>query len=329
MSEKWIALAGTPDLPIVEGPVREAAQGVASVHVVPVPYKPLSPTEEEQVVGMLRGAGGILLRSGYVTASLLDRLPALQVVAVHGTGVDPVDVPACTERGVWVTNAPSANAVAVAELTIGLMVALLRRFSDAAHQVRQHREWDAARHTGGELGGRRLGLFGIGDIGQRVARLASAFGMSVMAHDPGLIDEQICTRGAIPASQRDVFEQADVISLHAPAIAATRHMVNAETLGWMKSSALLVNCARGALVDEVAVAAALTEGRLGGAALDVLEGEPPDPSSPVFDAPNIILTPHMAGSTHECLQTIARVAGADLVRVLSGLEPLNAVNQIR
>ena len=322
----WIALAATDDLPILEAPVVTAAEGIAEVRSVALPYKPLSPAEETHWAEQLQGAGAILLRSGYITGSLLDRLPDLKVVAVHGAGVDPVDVAACTERGVLVTNTPGANADAVTEITIGLMLALIRRIPEAAHRVKSERAWDSARHTGGERKGRVLGLVGFGQIGQRIGSIARAFGMAVIAHDPAISDEAITQQDAEPMSLEALLGAADIVSLHAPAIPATRHMINTETIAAMKSGAMIVNCARGSLVDERALAQALIDGHLGGAALDVLEGEPPDPKSPIFAAPNIILTPHMAGSTVECLRTIAETAGADMVRVLRGEAAVHPVN---
>ena len=322
----WIALAATADLPILEAPVIAAAGAAFEVRNVALPYKLLSSEEEAHWARQFQGAGGMLLRSGYVTASLLDRLPDLKIVAVHGAGVDPVDVAACTERGVLVTNTPGANADAVTEITLGLMLSLLRQIPDAAHKVKVDRTWDSARHTGGELRGRVLGLIGLGQIGQRVAMIAKAFGMRVVAHDPALSDAEMLQRGAEPMRFESVLATADILSLHAPAIPATRHMINADSISLMKSDAMIVNCARGSLIDEAALAQALNKGRLGGAALDVLEGEPPDPKSPIYEAPNIILTPHMAGSTRECLRTIAGTAGADLVRVLKGGSPAHPVN---
>jgi len=327
-STPWIALAATEQLPILEDPVLKAAGDAFEVRGVALPYKPLSAEEEAHWAGALEGAGAILLRSGYITASLLDRLPDLKVIAVHGAGVDPVDVAACTERGVLVTNTPGANADAVTEITFGLMLALLRRIPEAAHKAKAEKAWDSARHTGGELKGRVLGLIGLGQIGQRVARIADAFGMGVIAHDPALSEEEITRRGAEPMSFDGVLASADILSLHAPAIPATRHMINADAIAKMKPSAMIVNCARGSLIDEAALSQALVEGRLGGAALDVLEGEPPDPNSPIYGAPNLIVTPHMAGSTEECLRTIAGTAGTDMVRVLSGQPPLHPVNEI-
>ena len=322
----WVALAATTELPIAEAPARAALAGTAEARTVALPYRKLSDREEAHWAGALAGAAGILLRSGYVTASLLDRLPDLKVIGVHGAGVDPVDVPAATARGVWVTNAPGANADAVTELTFGLMLSFFRRIPEAAHRMRAERAWDAARHTGRELKGRTLGLVGLGQIGQRVAAIARAFGMTVVAHDPALDAAATRARGAEPVTLAALYAAADVISLHAPAIPQTRHMINAAAIAAMKPGALVVNCARGSLIDEAALGAALVDGRLGRAALDVFDGEPPDPASPIFTAPNVVMTPHMAGSTHECLATIARTAGEDIARVLRGEPPSNPVN---
>ena len=147
-----------------------------------------------------------------------------------------------------------------------------------------------------------------------------------MANDPGLTGEVIRERGAAPMALDALLAHADIVSLHAPAIPATHHMINAQSIAGMKADAIVINCARGSLVNENDLANALIEGRLGGAALDVLDGEPPDPRSPIFNAPNVVLTPHMAGSTHECLATIARMAGEDIARVLSGQAAKHAVN---
>ena len=325
-SAPWVALAATEELPIVEAPVRAAVGDVAQVRTIALPYKPLEQREVMHWAKQLQGAAGLLLRSGYVTRELLEQLPDLRVIGVHGTGVDPVDVAACTERGVVVTNTPGANADAVTELTLALMIDVLRRVPQSAHATQHGRAWDAARHTGGELKGRTLGLVGYGAIGRRVGTIAKAFGMSVIASDPGLTDDEIRTRGAEPATFDALLGAADVVSLHAPAIPATHHLINAKTIAGMKPTAIIINCARGSLINENDLAAALSEGRLGGAALDVLDGEPPDPNSPIFNAPNIILTPHMAGSTHECLATIARMAGEDIARVLRGEPAQHPVN---
>jgi D-3-phosphoglycerate dehydrogenase len=328
MADAWVALTGIADLPIAEAPARKALEGVAEAKVIGLPYKPLDAAEEAHWAEALQGAGGILLRSGYITASLLDRLPDLKIVAVHGAGVDPVDIEACTARGVQVTNAPGANANAVAELVFGLMLAHVRQIPASAHKAMADKAWDAARHTGGELRGRTLGLVGFGQIGKRVASIADAFGMTVAASDPAVSDADMQASGVQPMALNDLLAASDIISLHAPAIRATRHLINADSIKLMKPDACLINCARGALVDEVALAEALRAGRLGGAALDVLEGEPPDPASPVYGAPNLLLTPHMAGSTFECLDAIAATTAADIARVLKGETPVHPVNEV-
>lgn len=322
-----VAVTSTDDFPVAMAPVRAALEGIAEVRIVPLPFSPLTNAEEAEFARELQGVRGILLRPGYITASLLDRLPDLCMVSVHGAGVDQVDVAACTERGVLVTNAPGANADSVAELTIGLMLSLARRIPAASRRVREEKVWGEARYTGGELKGKTLGLVGIGQIGERVARIARAFGMKVIAHDPALTAAKIREKGARRVKLDALLAESDYISLHAPHIPATHHLIGAEALEKVKRGAFLVNCARGPLVDEKALAAALKDGRLGGAALDVLEGEPPDPASPIFGAPNLVLTPHMAGSTAECLENIARVAGEDLARVMQGKRPKFPVNR--
>ncbi len=323
----WVAVTSTDEMPVTLAPVRAALRGVAPVRVVGLPFRPLDSAETRHFARELSGAFGMLLRPGYVTSELLELLPALQVVAVHGAGVDQVDVEACTARGVLVTNAPGANAVAVAELTIALMLNLARRVPESAARVRAEGAWGEARHTGIELRGRTLGLVGLGQIGRRVGEIAAAIGMTVVAYDPGLEAREIRSRGARPVGFEALLAEADVISLHAPHIPQTERLMNRAAFAKMKKGALLVNAARGPLIDEKALARALRSGRVGGAALDVLDGEPPDPESPLFAAPNVLVTPHMAGSTVECLAAIAATAGADIARVLGGKAARFPVNR--
>ncbi len=323
----WVAVTATEDFPVAMAEVRSALKGIAPLRVVALPFRPLVDGEEQRFADALAGAAGILLRPGYITASLLDRLADLRIVAVHGAGVDQVDVEACTARGVLVTNAPGANADAVAEITIGLMLSLARRIPESAARVRDERVWGEARHTGTELRGKTLGLVGLGQIGVRVTRIADAFGMKVCAHDPALSRAEIRERGARPMTLDALLAASDFVSLHAPHVPETHHLIGRRAISRMKKGAFLVNAARGPLVDETALARALASGKLAGAALDVLEGEPPDPKSPIFDAPNIILTPHMAGSTDECLETIARTAAQDIARVIGGKRAKHPVNK--
>lgn len=325
-NKPWVALAVNPDLPISEGPVQNALQGIADYKAIEIPYKKLSTTEEQKCATLLQGASGLLLRSGYMTETLIAQLPSLKVIGVHGTGVDPVDVAASSKQGITVTNTPGANADAVTELSFALMISLLRRIPESARLAMHDKLWDEARFTGGELRGKTLGMVGFGQIGQRVAKIATAFGMRVVASDPQIDAATMKSFGAESGTLKTVLTTADIISLHAPAVPATMNLINRQSINSMKKGALLINCARGALVDEIAVAEALHSGQLGGAALDVLQGEPPNPQSPIFDAPNFLLTPHMAGSTYECLDTVAQMAATDIANVLAGRAPLYAVN---
>lgn len=326
-NQYWVAVTATDDFPVNLVPVREVLKGVAPIRIVALPFSPLSPTQEKKFAKQLQGAAGMLLRPGYITPDLLDLLPDLRIIAVHGAGVDQVNVEACSERNVLVTNAPGANADSVAELAIGLMLSLVRRIPQSAARVRTERVWGEARHTGSELKGKTLGLVGFGQIGTRVTRIAKAFGMRVCAHDPGVTAKDIRLRGARPMKLEALLATSDIVSLHAPHLPSTHHLINRSSIARMKKGALLVNTARGPLIDETALTRALKNGRLGGAALDVLEGEPPDPKSLILDAPNLIVTPHCAGSTNECLAAIARTAAHDIARVLGGKRAKFPVNR--
>ena len=326
---RWVAVTATDDFPVSMKPVREALRGVAPVQTVPLPFSPIGAAQEKKFAKLFQGAAGMLLRPGYITPTLLDQLPDLKIVAVHGAGVDQVDVEACTARGVLVTNAPGANADSVAELTLGLMISLARRVAHSAWRVHHEKVWGEARHTGSELIGKTLGLVAVGQIGSRVARLCQAFGMKVCAYDPGVPAKEMRVIGVRPMKLDALLGVSDYVSLHAPHIPETHHLINRKAIAKMKKGAFLINAARGPLVDEAALAHALRSGKLGGAALDVLEGEPPDPKSPIFDAPNILLTPHMAGSTRECLDRIAGTAATDIARMLQGKRPKHRLNRPR
>lgn len=324
---RWVAVTATDDFPVAMNPVREALRGIAPIRTVPLPFSPISAAKEKQFAKQFQGAAGILLRPGYITPTLLEQLPDLQIVAVHGAGVDQVDVDACTDHGVLVTNAPGANADSVAELTLGLMIGLARQIPQSAWRVHNEKVWGEARHTGSELRGKTLGLVAVGQIGRRVALLCKAFGMKVCAYDPGLTAKEMRALGVRPVKLDALLAESDYVSLHAPHLPETHHLIDRKAIAKMKKGAFLVNVARGPLVDEAAMAMALKSGKLSGAALDVLEGEPPDPKIPIFDAPNILLTPHMAGSTGECLERIAGTAATEIARVLQGKRPRYRLNR--
>jgi len=263
-----------------------------------------------------------------VTATLMDAAPRLAVVGRAGVGVDNIDVPAATARGIYVVNAPLGNIVAAAEHTIAIALALLRRVADADRSVRAG-EWTRSKFIGRELRGKTLGLVGIGRVGSEVARRAAAFEMRVIAHDPFATEASARAAGAQLVELADLLATADVISLHTPLTEKTRNLINAETLARMKKSAVLVNCSRGEVVDIAALASALQAGTIGGAALDVFAPEPLAADSPIRGAPHTVLTPHIAGSTSEAQVNVAVDVVQQILDVLDGRPARYAVNAPR
>lgn len=240
-----------------------------------------------------------------VTAELLSRAPHLRLVARAGTGVDTIDVVAATRRGVAVMNTPGANTVSAAEHTLGMLLALVRHIPWAAEAMREG-EWDRKRFEGRELRGKTIGIVGLGRIGGHVAQLAKAFGMTVVAHDPFLSAEHAAEMQVRVLPLEQLLATADVITLHVALTDATHHLINAERLRLMKPTALLVNTARGELIDEAALAEAVRERRIAGAAIDVFAVEPLPADSPLRQLDRVILTPHLAASTAEAQERVAQ-----------------------
>lgn len=254
----------------------------------------------------LERAHGLIVRSATkVGEDLLDAAPMLQVIGRAGVGVDNIDLTAATRSGVAVMNAPAGNTVSAAELTLALILSMVRRVAEADASMRR-REWARSRFKGVELRGRTLGLVGAGRIGGEVAKRCRSFGMNVVAFDPYLTADRAEDLHVERAERlEDVLERADVLSLHVPLTDSTRGMIDADALARMKQGARLVNVARGGVVDEAALAAALASGRLAGAALDVFANEPLEEDSPLRGAPNLVLTPHLGASTSEAQELVA------------------------
>lgn len=250
-------------------------------------------------------AHGLVVRSATkVRGELLERARSLRVVGRAGVGVDNIDMEACTARGIAVCNAPAGNTVSAAELTLALMLALIRQVPAADASVRAG-EWARSRFKGVELRGRTLGLVGAGRIGGEVARRCRAFGMRVLAYDPYLTEERAEDLRVERVSLGEAISGADVLTLHVPLTDDTRGLVGTDELARMKEGAYLVNVARGGVVDEAALAEALTSGGLAGAALDVFADEPLAADSPLRSAPNLVLTPHLGASTAEAQELVA------------------------
>ncbi len=285
----------------------------------------LPDAEREQIA---RSANGWLVRTSPLPASLIDASSELRAIAKHGVGVDNIDVAAATRRGVVVTSTPGANSQAVAEHAVAMMLALAKRLPFGDRAVRQGDFASRYRYATTELAGKTLGLVGSGRIGSLVARMCHAgFGMRVLVYDPYLPDEALVELGAGRApSVAALVREADVVSVHAPLTAETRHIVDASVLRAMKATALLVNCARGELVDTQALAEALAAGTIAGAGIDVFESEPPDPSDPLLRQEHGLFSPHQAGGSAESLARMATTAAEEVLAVLRGDPPRFAIN---
>jgi len=245
-----------------------------------------------------------------VTRRLIEAAPKLRWIGRAGAGLDNIDVAAARERGVEVLNVPGANAVAVAELVFGLLLALLRHLPEADASVRRG-EWDKSKFMGRELRGKTLGIVGLGKIGSAVARRALAFEMKCVGCDPLVPEGAVRAMGVEPLSLDAVLERADILTLHVPIAGETRGMIGAAQIALMPRGAILVNAARGGLVDEAALLAALDSGALSGAALDVLAEEPPK-GSPVTTHPKVVRTPHIGAATVEAQEAV----GEEIVKLL-------------
>ncbi len=274
-------------------------------------------------------ADALIVRSATsVDVDLLESAPRLKVVGRAGVGVDNIDVDGSTERGVVVFNAPDANTVAAAELTMALILAVARGVLEADRSIREGR-WDRSRLVGTELRGKTLGIIGGGRIGGEVARLARAFGMEVVVFDPYMSSERAITLGVEPGDLGRVVEDSDVISLHVPLNEDTRGLIDADAISRMRPGVLVINTSRGGVVDEGALAEALSDGRIGGAALDVFDTEPLPPDSPLRDAPRLVLTPHLGASTREAQRSVALEVARSIRAALVDGDLTGAVNAER
>lgn len=279
----------------------------------------------DQLAADLADADAIVVRSATkVTAPLIAAAPRLRVIARAGTGVDNVDVAAASARGIVVMNAPGANSVSVAELAVGLMLALARHVAAADAAMKQGK-WEKKKFLGEELREKTLGLAGLGRIGQEVARRAAAFGMRIIAHDPFIAEQVAADLGVELVSLDDLFARADYVSLHMPSNEKTRRLVNADRLSRARKGIRIVNTARGDLIDEAALADAIEAGHVGGAALDVFETEPP--ANPrLQQLPQVVATPHIAASTREGQELVGVETAAALRDFLCDGIIRNAVN---
>jgi len=280
------------------------------------------------VLKEIRGVAGVVVRTAPFPGEIIEAADALKVIGRHGVGVDNIDVKAATEKGIVVVYTPNANATSVAEHTITAIGALAKRAVSYDRATREGR-WEIRNsYKAVDLDGKILGLVGIGRIGSMVARrAAAAYNMKVIAFDPYIRPETADRLGvSILARMDDVFGQADVVSLHTPLTPETRGLVNEAKFRLMKPTSFLINFSRGEVVDEKALCMALRSGVIAAAAIDVYDPEPPLRDNPLFALENILLSPHSAALTEECVIRMATGAAEGIVDVLSGKKPQYIVN---
>lgn len=279
----------------------------------------------EELIAAAPDARAIFIRRGkQVGRSLMEAMPQLSLVVRHGVGYDSVDVAAATEKGIAVGITP-VNAVSVSEHIFGMLLGLTRRTIKAQASMRAGK-WEPGDLVGSELAGKIMGIAGIGRVGSRVAGIAKAFGMRVVAWDPYVPDDRFTAIGVEKMALEELQAISDVVTLHCDLTDETRNLIDADAIGRMKETAILINAARGTIVDEAALVKALNEGRLAGAAIDTFEEEPTDTEHPLRKMDNVVLSPHVAGQAQEVLRN-SSLAGADsIMRELKGERPENIVN---
>ena len=270
---------------------------------------------------------GLLIRSATkMTADLIDKATNLKAIGRAGVGVDNVDVPAATKRGIVVANAPESNVVTAAEHTMALLLALARNVPQAHAALSGEGKWERSKWSGVELDGKVLGILGFGRIGQLVAARAKGFGMRVVAFDPFVAAERYKELGVEKADNSDaVYAVADFLTLHLPKTPETENWLDAEALAKCKDGVRVLNVARGPLIKDEDLVAALDSGKVGGAALDVFRSEPVT-ESPFFGRPNVIVTPHLGASTAEATDRAGFQAAEQVVAALTGGAVTTAVN---
>jgi D-3-phosphoglycerate dehydrogenase len=260
-----------------------------------------------------------LARHYHAGAELLGRAPNLLIVSTNGAGYDTVDMKACTEHGVLVVNQSGGNAEAVAEHVIGMMLCLIKRMNDSDRALRTGTLKNRNEYTGHEAYGRTIGIVGLGNVGKRVAELAGVlFKMKVLAYDPYLPADAVRTRGAEKVELDELLKRSDFVSINCPLTPETRNLMGAREFALMRPDAYFITTARGSIHDEEALEKALRDKKLAGAGLDVWEKEPPPASHPLMKYDNVMVTPHMAGVTHEARARMGQIAAEQMLDALDG-----------
>ncbi|MFQ5956131.1 MAG: hydroxyacid dehydrogenase, partial [Kiloniellales bacterium] len=308
---------------LISDPLSPRAEQIFRERGIEVDVRPGSSTKE--LPHVIAGYDGLVVRSATkVTAELLEAATELKVIGRAGIGVDNIDVAAATQRGVVVMNTPFGNSITTAEHTIALILALARRIPEANRST-QEGKWEKSRFIGVELYGKVLGIIGCGNVGSIVAELAQGLRMKVIAHDPYLAEERARDLGVDKVALEELYARADFITLHVPLTDSTRHMIDAAAFAQMKPGVGLINCARGELVVEADLKAALESGHVGGGAIDVFSVEPAHDNL-LFNTPGLIATPHLGASTVEAQENVAVQVAEQMADFLITGAVTNALN---
>jgi D-3-phosphoglycerate dehydrogenase len=292
-----------------------------------VELRPAQCKSEEEIIELTQEADAVLNCYAKMTVRVIEKLDRCKIIARYGIGVDNVDLPAATRAGILVTNVPDYCIDEVSDHALALFLSLARQIVAADGAVKGG-AWDVVAHGGiRRLRGQTLGILGFGKIAKALASKVQPLGMKVLVYDPYLEPELISRHGAEAASLDSLLAESDAISIHVPLSPETDNLIGQRELARMKSTAFLINTSRGGIVDEQALAIAIKEGRLSGAALDVLTIEPPPPDHPLRQAPNVILTPHLAFYSRESVIELQTKAAEEVARALTGELPRSPVNR--
>lgn len=282
----------------------------------------MSPAELKACIGEYNG---IIIRSATkLTSDIIDAAANLKVIGRAGSGLDNVDKTAATKKGIVVMNTPGGNTITTAEHTFALLVSLCRKIPQATMSMREGK-WEKKKFMGVELFHKTIGIIGIGNIGGQVAKRAQGFSMNIIAYDPFLSEEKAKEMGVEKVELHDVFKRSDFITVHTPLTAETKNLINKKALKEMKKGVMIINCARGGIVNEKDLYDALIEGKVAGAALDVFEKEPPE-NNPLLSLDNVISTPHLGAATKEAQENVAVAVAEQVVDYLINGTIRNAVN---
>lgn len=276
---------------------------------------------EEEIEGLIKDVDGIIVGVDPITSRVLEKAHNLKVISKYGVGVDNIDLQKAKEKNIVVTNTPGVNSNAVAELTVGLIINVLRKINLSDKRTREG-YWE--RFIGKELSGKTLGIIGTGSIGRRVIKLLKGFDLKILCYDKYPDNNWALSEGASYVSLPELLQNSDIISIHVPLTEETYHLISEKELSMVKKDVVIINTSRGGIIDEEALYKFLKRGQILGAGLDVFENEPPK-NSPLFELDNVVITSHIGAHTEEAIMNMAIIAVENLILVLKGKEPLYKV----